>query len=986
MAALETSAQTDNLFGYTDEAVTKEVDKYKEDVNTKLSFKDAATFVAEATPIIGDALAAKEVYDELQKNNPNYLLVGALGGAALVGLIPGLGDAAASAIKTGAKKALDTTKRAISKSDDYKPEINKVTKFDEQVQDYISTLENKKELNNFKDEYEILDAWQAGVLNAPEYFDAEYKLKKQKIDFLSQKESGKKTHEYNNALQYVAVYDAIGVDELLELAKDYPNWNTDPDLFKSYEKMIAKLADEYGVDPKSFNSVILDARPIANPVGELTEVNLPKAAETGDIYPKKATEYFRDPLSMPPLSTATERAARELGFDDTVYHLAVSGEEFTNFKNVDEMIPELSKGPTDAFQGTPHDLLGVHVGTARAAADRFRIKSNDLITSKKPQFTMELKARLNKPVRPEDLANKVGLDLKNLELDDAEINFTESDVQNIIKQKAKNMNPGESYISTTMENNAAIALRKELAEEGYTHIPYVNYLEDKESISYIMLIDRPKNSPAVLRDTRAKFNPKEATNPDLRMAQGGVAMNEQMEMAFMQQGGLKDDGMKRDPVSGNEVPNGSMASEVRDDIPAQLSEGEYVVPADVVRYLGVKHFEDLRNKAKSGLQNMEATGRIGGEPVPVGGPKAAPMPQPPTPYMAEGGDLTPDEMNEIKMLMNQGGMVAGAAEGADFGQEFMTQPSVYGGGFSWEDTPGGTPSGVSIADPELPTETPESCELRGMIYNPETKMCEVPIEASPVVKDTGPSINDKQEAAPDPTSWMDSYDYNSDNSLYASSVTALEGPKPGSVEAMLGGIFGGGVLGKLGKAGTAAQIAANIKILESQGSTELASNLQQQLDGYIKQNDLSWIPSFMIDGDQLAAGAGDVLKTDPTSLVNVGANYRTPTAEQIKRSTGRDVTGGGLEEAKKIIEKTEKEGPTEKQKEATARVESALKESKSVKDILKTSKPPKDDGPSAAEIAASRASAQRAADRLGTGLATGGRATGGLVSRPKKKK
>ena len=46
-----------------------------------------------------------------------------------------------------------------------------------------------------------------------------------------------------------------------------------------------------------------------------------------------------------------------------------------------------------------------------------------------------------------------------------------------------------------------------------------------------------------------------------------------MEMAFMQEGGLRDDGMDQDPVSGNEVPNGSMASEVRDDISAQLSEG-----------------------------------------------------------------------------------------------------------------------------------------------------------------------------------------------------------------------------------------------------------------------------------------------------------------------------------------------------------------------------------------------------------------------------
>ena len=35
------------------------------DVNTDLTFKDAAKTVAEMTPIIGDAMAAKEVYDEL---------------------------------------------------------------------------------------------------------------------------------------------------------------------------------------------------------------------------------------------------------------------------------------------------------------------------------------------------------------------------------------------------------------------------------------------------------------------------------------------------------------------------------------------------------------------------------------------------------------------------------------------------------------------------------------------------------------------------------------------------------------------------------------------------------------------------------------------------------------------------------------------------------------------------------------------------------
>jgi len=150
-------------------------------------------------------------------------------------------------------------------------------------------------------------------------------------------------------------------------------------------------------------------------------------------------------------------------------------------------------------------------------------------------------------------------------------------------------------------------------------------------------------------------------------AKGGSTMNKQTEMAFMQQGGLKDDGMNKDPVSGNSVPNGSMANEVRDDIPAQLSEGEYVVPADVVRYYGVKHFEDIRNKAKSGLQSMEANGRIGGEPVPVGGPKAGmQQQQPPTPYntvptqpqQQMSGGLNQGEMNEIQsMMMAVGGFV-----------------------------------------------------------------------------------------------------------------------------------------------------------------------------------------------------------------------------------------------------------------------------------------------------------------------------------------
>ena len=65
-----------------------------------------------------------------------------------------------------------------------------------------------------------------------------------------------------------------------------------------------------------------------------------------------------------------------------------------------------------------------------------------------------------------------------------------------------------------------------------------------------------------------------------------------------------------DPMSGNPVPAGSNEENVRDDIPAVLSDGEYVVPADVVRYHGLKTFMSLRDEAKLGLMAMQMEGQI----------------------------------------------------------------------------------------------------------------------------------------------------------------------------------------------------------------------------------------------------------------------------------------------------------------------------------------------------------------------------------------
>jgi hypothetical protein len=139
-------------------------------------------------------------------------------------------------------------------------------------------------------------------------------------------------------------------------------------------------------------------------------------------------------------------------------------------------------------------------------------------------------------------------------------------------------------------------------------------------------------------------------------------MDKDKQMSFLfEEGGIADDGMDRDPISGNEVPPGSLAEEVRDDIPAQLSEGEYVVPADVVRYYGVKFFEDLRGEAKMGLNQMDRDGRIGGEPIDMQG----------------GEGLSPEEEAELQALMGMamGGMVTEQPTQAT--DPFMAQTNLY---------------------------------------------------------------------------------------------------------------------------------------------------------------------------------------------------------------------------------------------------------------------------------------------------------------------
>tara|TARA_R100000278_G_scaffold33646_1_gene30512 strand:+ start:2631 stop:5135 length:2505 start_codon:yes stop_codon:yes gene_type:complete len=148
------------------------------------------------------------------------------------------------------------------------------------------------------------------------------------------------------------------------------------------------------------------------------------------------------------------------------------------------------------------------------------------------------------------------------------------------------------------------------------------------------------------------------------MNKGGVSIKEQMSM--FDDGGLLDEGGTTDPVSGNDVPPGSMQEEVRDDIPAQLSEGEFVFPADVVRYIGLEKLMQLRQEAKMGLKRMEEMGQMGNS-------DEATMPDD-LPFTLD--DL---ELDDEPMQMQVGGFVDPniQMQQSQFGQMAPVQPPAY---------------------------------------------------------------------------------------------------------------------------------------------------------------------------------------------------------------------------------------------------------------------------------------------------------------------
>ena len=186
------------------------------------------------------------------------------------------------------------------------------------------------------------------------------------------------------------------------------------------------------------------------------------------------------------------------------------------------------------------------------------------------------------------------------------------------KTKQKTSAGKDVYKTPEGESVSEKSVTIKFGDGAYVNAPSIykgkKYTEDEVKEMLLEGIIKPTSR----HDTLEEAIKSAETRSDNLLKDGGMAkrMAKQMELfepveRGFDEGGLMDEGGTVDPVSGNDVPPGSTQEEVRDDIPAQLSEGEFVIPADVVRYIGLENLMRMRQEAKQGLAQMEAMGQMG---------------------------------------------------------------------------------------------------------------------------------------------------------------------------------------------------------------------------------------------------------------------------------------------------------------------------------------------------------------------------------------
>ena len=521
--------QTEEALGYAAEGK-----KFAEEYTPPdVSVKDVGKFVAEMTPIVGDAMAAKEVYDELQKDEPNYYLAGALGGAALVGLFPGIGDVAAKAIRKGAREVFDVAKRV---------DVD-------------------------------MNAMGSGLGNV--------KLKPKQQDFKPAIDV-----EVDPNLEFYPDAGRLGASSRIVY---------DDDLVTR----IDDLVDEWGMGELT----PAELRKKLKPLGVTIEGNITKNRDMTSLkikmppsprFPEGRVHFGMDTINPEPINSPSVSSAGNSiwSYPKQMYDSAATS--INASKNAKGYNTLKERGDIK-----DKDLI-VDIGGGRF---------NNLVEDAAEQgATVKVYDPFNRtPEHNAKVVDAISNGKSDMAMSHNVLNVIKEDtnISDVIKQAENAVKPGGKAHFSVYEGDS----KDRLKGARQTSKGWQRFQTTDEYVPFVENVFGPEN--VVLKDKIIT-----ATKPIKNFNEGGMTMrnaSDQTVQAFALGGDVEE----FDPVSGNEVPPGSLPEEVRDDIPAQLSEGEYIVPADVVRFHGVKKFEELRSEAKMGFNTMENTGRIGGEPIGV---------------------------------------------------------------------------------------------------------------------------------------------------------------------------------------------------------------------------------------------------------------------------------------------------------------------------------------------------------------------------------
>lgn len=566
-----------------------------------MSVTAADTAVSLATPV--DSVV--EVQKELQKKEPDYLKIGMLAGVEALGSIPALGPVAKSMIRKGADLAKQTD--TVIEGTTNIPSVSKkeVSPFDVEY-DYDLTLKME----------DMIDEWAKGNVS-----NANLRKNLATLDIKLPYRIGPKADPSSLDIQMPdgTIYKGTG---------DVP----------SKPRPLTLDATSDAIDDLGFSEK--------------------------DLADWKAANYAKDKFRIPP---DDEMAAAATNLREG----KITSEEFRKLSDERQPIKPITEMPK--FPTKEEVVKALH------ATDPRKTKKGVLGVNKSIEDGTLISSRLDIPAYNNSDTWVVSLHDGSVK-DGKTVGYGQSAVLNNVNFTSNPL--AASKIATGSAKTTIARMQGEWQnmdpEEVYKTVeslfddpdwvqvgmnPYrASYFYDKADGMPVVSAEQVMQvGPLVFAKNAKKTTPDDpqfefenkVTGVKANFNEGGMAMEEQTQMAFALGGSVED----VDPVSGNEVPPGSLPEEVRDDIDARLSEGEYVVPADVVRYYGVKFFEDLRNQAKAGFEDMEANGRIGGQPVPE---------ENPLPF-----DISELQVEEEPVQMNEGGFLDREALEAKFPASFM---------------------------------------------------------------------------------------------------------------------------------------------------------------------------------------------------------------------------------------------------------------------------------------------------------------------------